>query len=123
MFYSFYLLLRNRKAETASVSYSELLFDLCVFCYTLYHYLSHYLIWIGSLMTPAISCAFTYRGFIFAICYVLIQVGLTFYVNYVLGKHHFTANFKRIMGWFCISSFFVVDKYNNNVSIYLCDCL
>lgn len=151
MFYSSHPLLRNRKVKTASVSYSELLFDLIyVFSVTqLSHYLLHHLTWIGLLqetvlwfavwmlwqhtiwvtnwfdpdnrqirillfvsmligllMAATIPYAFTYRGLIFAICYVFIQVGRTFYVIYVLGKHHLTANFRRIMGWFCISAFF-----------------
>lgn len=151
MFYSPHPLLRKRETETATVSYSELLFDLIyVFSVTqLSHYLLHNLTWIGLLketilwfavwmlwqhtiwvtnwfdpdtrpirillfvsmliglvMSAAIPYAFTYRGLIFAVCYVLIQAGRTLYIILVLGGHHLSANFKRIMGWFCISAVF-----------------
>ena len=51
MFYSPHPLLRKRETETATVSYSELLFDLIyVFSVTqLSHYLLHNLIWEGLL--------------------------------------------------------------------------
>ena len=151
MFYSPHPLLRKRETETATVSYSELLFDLIyVFSVTqLSHYLLHNLTWegllketilwfavwmlwqhtiwvtnwfnpdtrpirillfismlVGLVMAAAIPYAFTYRGLIFAICYVLIQAGSTLYIIGVLGDHHLAANFKRIMGWFCISAVF-----------------
>ena len=151
MFYSPHPLLRKRETETATVSYSELLFDLIyVFSVTqLSHYLLHNLTWegllketilwfavwmlwqhtiwvtnwfnpdtrpirillfismlVGLVMAAAIPYAFTYRGLIFAICYVLIQAGRTLYIIGVLGDHHLAANFKRIMGWFCISAVF-----------------
>ena len=151
MFYSPHPLLRKRETETATVSYSELLFDLIyVFSVTqLSHYLLHNLTWIGLLketilwfavwmlwqhtiwvtnwfdpdtrpirillfvsmliglvMSAAIPYAFTYRGLIFAVCYVLIQAGRTLYIILVLGRHQLSANFKRIMGWFCISAVF-----------------
>ena len=144
-------MLRKRETETATVSYSELLFDLIyVFSVTqLSHYLLHNLTWegllketilwfavwmlwqhtiwvtnwfnpdtrpirillfismlVGLVMAAAIPYAFTYRGLIFAICYVLIQAGRTLYIIGVLGDHHLAANFKRIMGWFCISAVF-----------------
>lgn len=60
----------------------------------------------GLLMAAAIPYAYTYRGLIFAICYVLTQVGRTFFVVFVLGDHHLTTNFKRILVWFCISGVF-----------------
>ena len=120
MFYSPHPLIRKRETETATVSYSELLFDLIyVFSVTqLSHYLLHNLTWegllketilwfavwmlwqhtiwvtnwfnpdtrpirillfismlVGLVMAAAIPYAFTYRGLIFAICYVLIQAG------------------------------------------------
>lgn len=151
MFYSPHPLLRKRETETATVSYSELLFDLIyVFSVTqLSHYLLHNLTWagllketilwfavwmlwqhtiwvtnwfnpdtrpirillfismlVGLVMAASIPYAFTYRGLIFAVCYVLIQVGRTLYIIGVLGNHHLAANFKRIMGWFCISAVF-----------------
>lgn len=144
-------MLRKRETETATVSYSELLFDLIyVFSVTqLSHYLLHNLTWegllketilwfavwmlwqhtiwvtnwfnpdtrpirillfismlVGLVMAAAIPYAFTYRGLIFAVCYVLIQAGRTLYIIGVLGDHHLAANFKRIMGWFCISAVF-----------------
>lgn len=144
-------LLRNRESETASVSYSELLFDLIyVFSVTqLSHYLLHNLTWdgllketilwfavwmlwqhtiwvtnwfnpdtrpirillfismlLGLIMAAALPYAFTYRGLVFAICYVVIQGGRTLYVILVLGDHHLTTNFKRILGWFCITAVF-----------------
>ena len=51
MFYSPHPLLRKRETETATVSYSELLFDLIyVFSVTqLSHYLLHNLTWAGLL--------------------------------------------------------------------------
>ncbi len=61
---------------------------------------------VGLVMAAAIPYAFTYRGLIFAVCYVLIQAGRTLYIIGVLGDHHLAANFKRIMGWFCISAVF-----------------
>ena len=112
MFYSPHPLLRKRETETATVSYSELLFDLIyVFSVTqLSHYLLRILLFIsmlvGLVMAAAIPYAFTYRGLIFAVCYVLIQAGRTLYIIGVLGDHHLAANFKRIMGWFCISAVF-----------------
>lgn len=144
-------LLRNRESETASVSYSELLFDLIyVFSVTqLSHYLLHNLTWdgllketilwfavwmlwqhtiwvtnwfnpdtrpirillfismlLGLIMAAALPYAFTYRGLVFAVCYVVIQGGRTLYVILVLGDHHLTTNFKRILGWFCITAVF-----------------
>ena len=151
MFYSPHPLLRKRETVTATVSYSELLFDLIyVFSVTqLSHYLLHNLTWagllketilwfavwmlwqhtiwvtnwfnpdtrpirillfismlVGLVMAASIPYAFTYRGLIFAVCYVLIQGGRTLYIIGVLGNHHLAANFKRIMGWFCISAVF-----------------
>lgn len=151
MFYSPHPLLRKRETETATVSYSELLFDLIyVFSVTqLSHYLLHNLTWagllketilwfavwmlwqhtiwvtnwfnpdtrpirillfismlVGLVMAASIPYAFTYRGLILAVCYVLIQGGRTLYIIGVLGNHHLAANFKRIMGWFCISAVF-----------------
>lgn len=61
---------------------------------------------IGLVMAAAIPYAYTYRGLIFAICYVSIQAGRTLFVILVLGNHQLTTNFKRILGWFCISAVF-----------------
>lgn len=145
-------LLRKRSEPTASVSYSELLFDLIyVFAVTqLSHYLLHHLNFLGVVQTTilwfgvwlvwqhttwvtnwfnpdtrpirlllfgvmlvslfmAISLpeAFGDRGLIFAGCYATIQVGRTLFVLLLLGNyHHLTPNFKRILGWSCISGFF-----------------
>lgn len=145
-------LMRDRNEERASVSYSELLFDLIyVFAVTqLSHYLLHHLDWLGYLqelilwfavwlawqhttwvtnwfnpethairillfilmliglvMASAIPDAYTSRGLIFAACYVAIQLGRTIVVVFLLDSgHHLSQNFKRILGWFCISALF-----------------
>lgn len=145
-------LLRKRDNKIASVSFSELLFDLIyVFAVTqLSHYLLHHLNWvgliqqmilwfavwlawqhttwvtnwfnpktkfirillfcimlIGLIMAAAIPEAFADRGLIFALSYVVIQLGRTTVIIFILGnKHHLSANFKRILGWFSISSVF-----------------
>lgn len=150
-----YSLFRERDKEKASVSYSELLFDLIyVFAVTqLSHYLLHHLnptgllqatilwfavwmawqhtIWVtnwfnpntrhirlllftimlvGLIMAASLPEAFAYRGMVFAICYVSIQVGRTLYVIYLIGnRHHLSANFKRILGWFVISAVFWIS--------------
>lgn len=62
---------------------------------------------IGLLMSSALPEAFEERGLLFAICYVSIQVGRTLYVLFVLGgSHSLTANFRRILGWLCVSAVF-----------------
>lgn len=145
-------LLRKRTDEIASVSFSELLFDLIyVFAVTqLSHYLLHNLTWlgliqetllwfavwlgwqhttwvtnwfnpntrairtllfilmiVGLIMSSSIPEAFAYRGIIFAMCYVTIQLGRTICILFILGNNHqLTANFRRIFGWFVISAVF-----------------
>jgi len=145
-------LLRKRGEHEATVSFSELLFDLIyVFAVTqLSHYLLHHLnfrglletviLWFGIwlvwqhttwvtnwfnpdkrpirlllftimilslFMTAALPYAFENRGLIFACCYVTIQVGRTLYILFVLGNNHrISNNFKRILGWMCISGLF-----------------
>ena len=141
MSHSSHHLLRSREQERASVSYSELLFDLIyVFAVTqLSHYLLHHLDWqvyvqeiilwfavnwfdpetrsirillfilmlVGLIMASAIPEAYTSRGLIFAACYVAIQLGRTIVIVFLLDKkHHLSPNFKRILGWFCISAVF-----------------
>lgn len=152
MAHPFHRLLRNRDEERASVSFSELLFDLIyVFAVTqLSHYLLHHLSWlgfaqemilwfavwlawqhttwvtnwfnpetrpirillfilmiVGLIMTAAIPEAYSERGRIFAFCYVAIQLGRTIFIVSILDKHHhLSPNFKRILGWFCISAVF-----------------
>ena len=62
---------------------------------------------IGLFMTSALPEAFGDRGIVFAICYVTMQVGRTLVIIFLLGnKHHLSANFKRILGWMCISGIF-----------------
>lgn len=152
-------LLRKREEHNASVSYSELLFDLIyVFAVTqLSHYLLHHLsflgvvqttiLWFGVwlvwqhttwvtnwfnpdtrpirlllfgvmlvslLMAASLPEAFEDRGLIFAVCYAVIQVGRTLIVLFLLGNHHhLTPNFKRILGWSCISgSLWILGGFN-----------
>lgn len=152
-------LLRNRDEERASVSFSELLFDLIyVFAVTqLSHYLLHHLSWlgflqemilwfavwlawqhttwvtnwfdpetrsirillfvlmiIGMIMAAAIPEAYNGRGYIFAFCYVAIQLGRTISIVSILDKHHhLSLNFKRILGWFCITAvFWIAGAFN-----------
>ena len=159
MSHSSHHLLRSREEERASVSYSELLFDLIyVFAVTqLSHYLLHHLDWqgylqeiilwfavwlawqhttwvtnwfnpetriirlllfvlmlIGLVMASSIPEAYTSRGLVFAACYVGIQLGRTIVVVFLLDKkHHLSPNFKRILGWFCISAiFWIAGAFN-----------
>jgi len=145
-------LLRNRGEGIASVSFSELLFDLIyVFAVTqISHYLLHHLDWlgfvqstilwfavwlgwqhttwmtnwfdpnirrirvilfvlmlIGLIVAAAIPEAFGDRALIFALSYVVIQLGRTGSILFMLGKNHqLTANYTRIFGWFIISAVF-----------------
>lgn len=144
--------LRKRGEGIATVSFSELLFDLIyVFAVTqLSHNFLHHLNWtgflqsavlwfavwlgwqhttwmtnwfdpnirsirgilfvlmmIGLLVAVAIPEAFGERGWIFALCYVVIQVGRTASILFMLGrKHQLTPNYTRILGWFIISAVF-----------------
>ncbi|SHG14151.1 low temperature requirement protein A [Dysgonomonas macrotermitis] len=150
--YSSHSLLRKRGEGIASVSFSELLFDLIyVFAVTqLSHYFLHHLdltgflqstvlwfaVWLGwqhttwmtnwfdpnirsirgilfmlmilgLLVAAALPEAFGERGWIFALCYVIIQVGRTAAILFMLGrKHQLTPNYTRIFGWFVISAIF-----------------
>ncbi|MBB4037959.1 low temperature requirement protein LtrA [Dysgonomonas hofstadii] len=152
MAHSTHSLLRKRGEGIASVSFSELLFDLIyVFAVTqISHYLLHNLNWlgfvhstilwfavwlgwqhttwmtnwfdpnirkirvilfvlmlIGLIIAAAIPDAFGSRGLIFAICYVVIQLGRTGAILFMLGKkHELTPNYTRIFGWFAISAVF-----------------
>lgn len=145
-------LLRVRGNGIASVSFSELLFDLIyVFAVTqLSHYLLHHLtglgflqttvlwfaIWLGwqhttwmtnwfnpdtrtvrvllfclmlagLILTASLPYAYDDKGHIFAFCYVGIQIGRTIVILWMLGRgHHLTPNYKRILGWFIITSVF-----------------
>lgn len=144
-------LLRQREG-IATVSFSELLFDLIyVFAVTqISHYLLHHLDWLGFLQSTviwfaiwlawqhttwmtnwfdpnirsiriilfilmliglvvaaAIPDAFGERGLVFALCYVVTQVGRSASILFMLGKkHHLTKNYIRILGWFIISAIF-----------------
>ncbi len=144
--------MRKRNNEEASVSFSELLFDLIyVFAIIrLSHFLLLHLDWIGLIqetilwfavwlvwqhttwvtnwfnpdtrtirillfiimlvgifMAASIPEAYESRGLIFALCYVIIQVGRTLFVLIILDKRHELAlNFRRILIWFCFSAVF-----------------
>lgn len=145
-------LLRRRGEGIATVSFTELLFDLIyVFAVTqISHYLLHNLNWlgfvqstvlwfsvwlgwqhttwmtnwfnpnvrsirvilfalmiIGLIMAAALPQAFADRGIIYALCYVVMQVGRSVSILLMLGKgHHLTPNYRRILGWFIISAIF-----------------
>ncbi len=154
-------LLRKRGEGIASVSFSELLFDLIyVFAVTqISHYLLHNLDWlgfvqstilwfavwlgwqhttwmtnwfdpnirsirvllfvlmlIGLIIAAAIPEAFGSRGLIFAVCYVVIQLGRTGAILFMLGKkHQLTPNYTRIFGWFVISAvFWIVGAFQED---------
>jgi low temperature requirement protein LtrA len=56
-------------------------------------------------MAAALPEAFAERGLLFAASYAAIQVGRTIYVLLRLDcDHSLTANFRRILGWLCISA-------------------
>ena len=145
-------LLRSRGNGIASVSFSELLFDLIyVFAVTqISHYLLYHLTWLGFLQSAviwfamwmawqhttwmtnwfdpntrkiriflfilmligliiaaAIPDAFGDKGLIFALCYVVTQIGRSAIILFMLGKkHHLTKNYTRILIWFFISAVF-----------------
>jgi low temperature requirement protein LtrA len=62
---------------------------------------------LGMLMAAAIPEAFTARAHVFALSYVAIQVGRTFFVLCCLERRHALApNFRRMLGWLCISALF-----------------
>jgi low temperature requirement protein LtrA len=62
---------------------------------------------LGLLMASAIPQAFGERALLFAGAYVAIQVGRSFYALLQLGAGHaLTPNFRRILGWVCISAVF-----------------
>jgi len=76
----------------------------------------------GLIMLSSIPYAFGDRGVIFASCYVLIQIGRTLVILLIIGnKHQLSANFKRILGWFCISGLFWIGGlfFEGNVRIIL----
>jgi low temperature requirement protein LtrA len=60
---------------------------------------------LGLMMAAALPEAFAERGLLFAALYVTIQVGRTLFVLFSLGRDHpLAANFRRILGWVCISA-------------------
>ncbi len=62
---------------------------------------------LGLLMAAAIPEAYAGRGLIFAASYVTMQVGRTLVIVILLDKQHLlAANFRRMLGWFCISAIF-----------------
>ena len=64
---------------------------------------------VGLVMASALPQAFEGRGLSFALCYVAIQVGRSIFVLLSLGSRHPLApNFRRILGWLCISALFWV---------------
>lgn len=62
---------------------------------------------IGLIIAAAIPDAFGDRGLIFALCYVVTQIGRSGIILFMLGKkHHLTKNYTRILIWFFISAVF-----------------
>jgi low temperature requirement protein LtrA len=62
---------------------------------------------LGLVMSAAIPDAFGLRGWVFAACYVAMQIGRTLFVVLSLPrKHPLAANFARILGWLCIAAIF-----------------
>lgn len=60
---------------------------------------------VGLIAAAVLPDAFGANGLIFAICYALIQVGRTVFIVLHLGPHHaLSANFRRMLGWLCISA-------------------
>lgn len=59
------------------------------------------------LMAASIPEAFGERGLIFAIAYVLIQVGRTAFIVFQLPRNHaLAANFRRMLGWVTLAALF-----------------
>lgn len=60
---------------------------------------------VGLIAAAVLPDAFGDSGLIFAICYALIQVGRTLFIVLHLGRvHPLAANFRRMLGWLCISA-------------------
>src|ERR1700712_1113019 len=60
---------------------------------------------VGLAMSATIPAAFAEAGLAFALCYAAIQVGRTVFVLMNLSTTHpLRPNFRRIMGWVCISA-------------------
>jgi low temperature requirement protein LtrA len=59
---------------------------------------------VGMVMAASLPLAFDSRALVFAISYVVLQVGRSLVVLMFLGSRHaLTANFRRIAGWLAIS--------------------
>ncbi|WP_028227153.1 low temperature requirement protein A [Paraburkholderia ferrariae] len=59
---------------------------------------------VGMVMAASLPLAFDTRGLMFAVCYVVLQLGRSLVVLAFLGSRHaLTANFRRIAGWLAIS--------------------
>jgi low temperature requirement protein LtrA len=60
---------------------------------------------VGLAMSATIPAAFAEAGLAFALCYCAIQVGRTVFVLLNLATNNaLTPNFRRILGWVCISA-------------------
>jgi low temperature requirement protein LtrA len=60
---------------------------------------------VGLAMSATIPAAFAEAGLAFALCYCVIQVGRTLFVLFNLASTHpLRPNFRRILGWVCISA-------------------
>lgn len=59
----------------------------------------------GLAMSATIPAAFAEAGLVFALCFAAIQVGRTVFVVVNLPRGHaLLPNFRRILGWACISA-------------------
>ncbi|HCO67930.1 MAG TPA: low temperature requirement protein A [Dysgonomonas sp.] len=77
---------------------------------------------ISLFMTAALPEAFGEKGVIFAVCYVTIQVGRTLVILFLLGNNHLISNnYKRILGWMCISGvFWIIGAFQDtDIRIYI----
>ncbi|QWK81718.1 low temperature requirement protein A [Ochrobactrum sp. BTU1] len=62
---------------------------------------------LALVMAASIPEAFGNRGVVFAGCYVAMQVGRTLFIAWQLGSDHpLSANYRRMLGWLCISGCF-----------------
>lgn len=61
---------------------------------------------LGLVVAASIPEAFTTRAEIFAASYVVLQMGRALCILLILGNHHLSNNYKRILGWACISAVF-----------------
>lgn len=60
---------------------------------------------LGVIMASSIPESFSYRGFVFALSYVIMQIGRSLYIVWKLGKkHHLTPTFYRMLFWLSITS-------------------